>query len=146
MKRCLAQRSGDHSVPLTHPTSEDWGLPLPPTSDVSSTSAADLEPAAPEDSASPRRTMAIVFTCSVCETRAAKTFSKQAYDEGVVLIRCPGCQNLHLIADRIGWFEEGGTDVEAMLREKTDAVRRFDDTNVMDLTPEDIAGSGGVGP
>jgi len=36
----------------------------------------------------------------VCETRSTKAFSQQAYDHGVVLVRCPGCDNLHLIVDR----------------------------------------------
>lgn len=50
--------------------------------------------------------MAILFTCKKCETRTARSFSKQAYTEGVVLIRCPGCKGLHLIADNLGWFGE----------------------------------------
>jgi len=45
----------------------------------------------------------IEFTCTVCETRVAKTFTKQAYEKGVVIIRCDGCKNLHLIADHLGW-------------------------------------------
>ncbi|CAN0186685.1 unnamed protein product [Ectocarpus sp. 8 AP-2014] len=46
--------------------------------------------------------MTIVFTCTVCETRTAKTFAKLSYEKGVVLARCPGCHNIHLIADRLG--------------------------------------------
>jgi hypothetical protein len=43
------------------------------------------------------RKLAIVFTCTVCETRSAKQISSQAYEEGVVLIKCPGCQVRFLI-------------------------------------------------
>jgi protein import protein ZIM17 len=44
--------------------------------------------------------MAVVFTCTVCNTRSARQFTKKSYEEGVVLIRCPGCDNLHLFAVR----------------------------------------------
>ena len=64
-----------------------------------------------------------MFTCGRCETRAAKGFSRQAYDNGVVIVRCPGCQTQHLVADRYGWFGEPGS-VEDFLRDRGEVVAR----------------------
>jgi len=85
--------------------------------------------------------MAIIFTCKVCETRAGKTISRQAYDHGVVLIRCPGCDNLHLIADHLGYFEDGDWNVEKYLQELGEKVTAVTDGNLLELTPMDILGS-----
>ena len=60
-------------------------------------------------------TLHMVFTCRVCCTRSAKSFSKQAYQHGVVVVRCPGCQNLHLVADNLGWFGQGKRCVQSSL-------------------------------
>ena len=43
------------------------------------------------------------------DTKTVKRFSQQSFERGVVLARCPGCDNLHLIADRLGWFGKPGS-------------------------------------
>ncbi|CAI5744675.1 unnamed protein product [Peronospora destructor] len=83
----------------------------------------------------------MVYTCSVCETRSAKTISKHGYYKGVVLVRCPKCENLHLIADRLGWFEDKSTDVESLLQQKAEKVRFVTADNVLELTENDILGN-----
>ena len=39
-------------------------------------------------------------------------------------MRCPGCQKLHLIADRLGYFEDESVDVESLMARRGEAVRR----------------------
>ncbi|GFS35513.1 Zim17-type zinc finger protein [Actinidia rufa] len=55
---------------------------------------------------SSRHNLAMVFTCKVCETRSIKTMCRESYEKGVVVARCGGCNNLHLIADHLCWFVE----------------------------------------
>lgn len=47
------------------------------------------------------------------------------------MVQCPGCENYHLVADRLGFFEErGGWDVERLLAERGERVTRIDDDNL----------------
>ena len=99
--------------------------------------------------------MIIMFTCTVCDTRSARKISKQAYTEGIVMVRCGGCNNRHLIADRLGVFEDSiedqsgeglqpgtGWDIQKYLtKELGENSKYITDENVYELTMKDIVGA-----
>lgn len=60
-----------------------------------------------------------------------------AYNEGLVIVRCYGCDNLHLIADRLNWFEEGNVDVHNLIAKYGTAEEAAGPTSLQ-LSPEDI--------
>ncbi|KAF8202336.1 DNL zinc finger-domain-containing protein [Pholiota molesta] len=105
-------------------------------SDASSSNAAAQSSNEPTTTSQPLPekmvpTLQITFTCTVtgCGDRSTHQFSKQAYEQGIVLVQCPKCKNRHLIADHLGWFKEGTKDgklprIEDILREKGEMVRR----------------------
>ena len=49
----------------------------------------------------------------------------------MVLVCCEGCNNLHLVADNLGWFENDGVNignkinVESLLKEKGENVSKI---------------------
>ncbi len=83
----------------------------------------------------------IVYTCKVCDTRSAKKISKHAYHKGTVLIRCPGCEGLHLIADNLGQFG----DNFSVSQLTDDGFTAVTNDNILELTATDILGGGGEG-
>jgi protein import protein ZIM17 len=82
--------------------------------------------------------MMIVYTCAKCDTRSAKTFSKQSYERGVVIITCPGCEAKHLIADNLGWFSDTGsaTNIESLADEHGIDLQRHEVSRREDGTME----------
>jgi mitochondrial protein import protein ZIM17 len=68
------------------------------------------------------RKLAAVFTCKVCNTRSMKQFTEQAYQSGVVIVRCPGCQNRHVLADRLGYFDDTDIDLERIARDNGESL------------------------
>lgn len=83
----------------------------------------------------------IGFTCKVCSTRSHKFMSKKAYNQGVVIVKCDGCKNLHLIADHLQWFDttkkSQGT-IEEIMRTNGETVTRlkFDPKDIQASTAE----------
>lgn len=69
----------------------------------------------------------VIFTCKKCNYRNGKIISKLAYEKGVVIIRCDGCKNNHLIADNLGWFEElkNKRNIEKILAAKGETIRKI---------------------
>ncbi|XP_010253929.1 PREDICTED: uncharacterized protein LOC104595063 [Nelumbo nucifera] len=92
---------------------------------------------------SKRHDLAMIFTCKVCETRSIKTVCRESYEKGVVVVRCGGCNNLHLIADRLGWFGEPGS-VEDLLAARGEEVKKGC-IDTLNLTLEDLAGTKSTG-
>lgn len=57
--------------------------------------------------------------------------SKNSYEKGVIIVQCSGCQNNHLVADNLGWFRDQKTNIEDLMREKGEEVRRIDEKLVV---------------
>ena len=122
----------------TNDTANDKpGIPqLPPPGTTSFGTIPSVANAIPEDEAPPAalvgRKFELQYTCNICDTRNCHKVSRVAYRQGVVITRCKGCDNQHLIADNLGWtdykggFEGEVNDIEQFFEEngREDNVNR----------------------
>ena len=83
----------------------------------------------------------MAYTCNVCQAKQARTFSKYAYKKGVVLIRCEGCDSLHLIADNLGWFRDDAVNIEQIMKEKGESIRQNFTEEAIEFVQKDDQGN-----
>lgn len=50
-----------------------------------------------------------------------------------MLVRCPGCQSLHLIADNLGWFDDEKVNIETIMQEQGQNINRVDSLHGLEL-------------
>ena len=82
----------------------------------------------------------LAFTCKKCNTRSAHTISKQAYHHGTVLVKCPHCNNRHLIADHLKIFSDTHITIQDIMRAKGEEVSTSTDDLVLEEIPESLKG------
>ncbi|KAJ2807029.1 hypothetical protein H4R20_001450 [Coemansia guatemalensis] len=58
--------------------------------------------------------------------------SKNAYQNGVVLIQCDKCKNRHLIADNLGWFKDKSVNIEDLMKKNGEEVRHLKRMDLLD--------------
>lgn len=65
-------------------------------------------------------------------------FTKRAYHHGIVLIRCEGCQGVHLIADNLGWFEDTSVNIENIVERMGEKYQKLSAEGLFQMSTEDI--------
>lgn len=87
----------------------------------------------------------IVFTCKPCGERSSHHMSKHGYHKGTVLIRCPSCQNRHVISDHLNIFFDQKTTLEDILAEKGSKLTRGYVDGDMEFWDDGVAHKRGSG-
>lgn len=64
-------------------------------------------------------------------------FTKKSYHQGIVLIRCEGCEGVHLIADNLGWFEDSSINIEEIIKSKGEEYKKLNVEGLFQLSTKD---------
>lgn len=139
--RSFSRKSGDPTDITTSSTSEIDSAAAPTTTLGEENNHEETQEFQIPGAQAGGKKLAIVYTCTVCDTRSIKQFSEHSYQNGVVLVRCPGCQNLHLIADRLGVFDgDGDWDIQKAMAKMGENVQVVNNENVLEMSVEDLVG------
>ena len=84
--------------------------------------------------------MMAIFTCRPCGNRHSYQFSKVSYNNGVVIVRCPSCKSLHLVADNLKWFSDEKKNLETISKEH--GIHMQKKTGTLEETLESLGFSG----
>lgn len=93
----------------------------------------------------------MTFTCKPCQHRSSHIISKQGYHNGAVLITCPGCKARHVISDHLGIFADDKVDIEDLMRQNGEKVKKgrlgedgdiefWDETSTQDSQAPEVVG------
>ncbi|KAL4922846.1 zf-DNL-domain-containing protein [Aspergillus aurantiobrunneus] len=66
----------------------------------------------------------LTFTCKPCGNRSSHRVSKHGYHRGTVLIRCPSCENRHVISDNLNIFFDQSKTLDDLLQERGQTITR----------------------
>jgi len=64
-------------------------------------------------------------------------FTKRSYHHGIVLIKCEGCNGVHLIADNLGWFEDTNLNIEDIIKNKGEEYKKLNVEGLFQLSSKD---------
>ena len=93
---------------------------------------------------SPRRTMAVRFTCNRCGTRTERRINPKAYSDGTVFVQCSGCDVHHKLVDNLNLYFEGD---RFLSREAEQAAGgRLDASALIEVFPRVPRPGAGGGP
>ncbi|KAL4784313.1 DNL zinc finger-domain-containing protein [Aspergillus varians] len=66
----------------------------------------------------------LTFTCKPCGNRSSHRVSKHGYHRGTVLIRCPSCENRHVISDNLNIFFDKNKTLDDLMAESGQTITR----------------------
>lgn len=69
------------------------------------------------------RKFQLQYTCKLCNTRNSIKVTRIAYRKGIVIAKCKGCENKHLIADNLNWlsgfdYDNGERNIEQFMKNR----------------------------
>jgi protein import protein ZIM17 len=107
-RRNVEEDDDDDNVPSSSPS----GIPQLPAKGSTSRANKNGSSSFDDDTTTKpfvaSKKFSIQYTCNICETRNTHLISRIAYNQGVVIARCKGCESQHIIADNLGWTDYDG--------------------------------------
>lgn len=113
----LRQHRAISSVPRI-PSARFVGRPIqPPIRCRWNSSLAIPDSEATQQTERPREpSYQISFTCKPCNERSSHIITKHGYHKGTVLVKCPSCENRHVISDHLKIFMDRASTLEDILQ------------------------------
>ena len=93
---------------------------------------------APTARFSPRRTMAVQFTCNRCQTRTERRINPKAYTDGTIFVECSGCSVHHKLIDNLNLYYEGDTNRRLEAAQLIEVFPRMDGRQFFKMKRLDI--------